>query len=280
VDYIESIEKALDYIEFCLTEDITLEAIARESCFSPFHFHRLFHGMVGLSVMDYVRKRRLANAAVELIRTHQRIGDIAMEYNFCSLEHFSRVFKKNYGVTPGEYRFHNIDLNLFPKADLLQRTFPEVISLEPRFVHRESFLIGGLVTQGNIENIVLRAMSLWKVFNSKLGEITNPIQLQFAYGIALDNGSGFWSYMAGVEIENLENLPSDFVGKKIPASKYAVFPYQGPIVRIQEAYDAIYGRWLPSTDYQLGDYEFEYYNCNVDKDDSDNSRFDIYIAVK
>lgn len=98
------IQKSIDYIEKHLNEKIKLGEIAKQSHFSEFHFHRLFHKAVGTSVMEYVRKKRLSEAAIELAVTHGKITDIAFKYQFSSEESFSRAFKKVYGASPRDYR--------------------------------------------------------------------------------------------------------------------------------------------------------------------------------
>jgi len=98
------IKKSIEYIEKNLSEEIKLNEIAKQSYFSEYHFHRLFHKTVGAPVMDYVRKRRLFEASKELVETEEKITDIALKYQFSSEESFSRAFKKLYGLSPREYR--------------------------------------------------------------------------------------------------------------------------------------------------------------------------------
>lgn len=98
------IQKSIDYIEKHLCDPIKLSELAKQSHFSEFHFHRLFHKVVGTSVMEYVRKRRLSEAAVELSETDEKITGIAFKYQFSSEESFSRAFKKLYSVSPRDYR--------------------------------------------------------------------------------------------------------------------------------------------------------------------------------
>lgn len=104
MEHKKHIQSAIDYIENNLCKTITLDEIAQKSYFSEFHFHRLFRKIVGTSVMDYVRRRRLCEAAKELVGTNVKITNIAFKYQFSSEEAFSRAFKKNYGSSPRDYR--------------------------------------------------------------------------------------------------------------------------------------------------------------------------------
>lgn len=104
MDYKLKIKNSIDYIEKHLCKSITLDEIARQSYFSEFHFHRLFRKAVGAPVMDYVRRRRLFEAARELFETDEKITDIAFKYQFTSEESFSRAFKRLYSISPRDYR--------------------------------------------------------------------------------------------------------------------------------------------------------------------------------
>lgn len=116
------IQKSIDYIEKHLCENIKLGVIAKQSHFSEFHFHRLFHKTVGSSVMEYIRTRRLSEAAGELIETNEKITNIAFKYQFSSEESFSRSFKKLYGKSPREYRNTLREISSIKKSNTILRT--------------------------------------------------------------------------------------------------------------------------------------------------------------
>lgn len=98
------IKQTIMYIEEHLHEPLTLEYIAWQSSFSKFHFHRIFQSSVGMTITEYIRMRRLANASVALLYSNERILDIALYYQFESQESFTRAFKKIYKLPPGQYR--------------------------------------------------------------------------------------------------------------------------------------------------------------------------------
>src|SRR5690625_1202158 len=98
------IEKIILYVEENLHKPLTLENIASQSYFSKYHFHRIFKSSIGMTVMEYVRLRRLANASSALLYTSERIIDIALYYQFESQESFTRAFKEIYKLPPGKYR--------------------------------------------------------------------------------------------------------------------------------------------------------------------------------
>jgi AraC family transcriptional regulator len=100
LDYIDRVALALDYIEAHLDQDISLEEIARSAHSSLFWFHRIFTALLGDSLGEYVRKRRLNRAAEDLVYIQNRIIDIALNYGFSSHEAFTRSFVKYFGITP------------------------------------------------------------------------------------------------------------------------------------------------------------------------------------
>ena len=108
MDHIKRIQRAIDFIEANLKEELSAESIAQAACFSMGHFQRVFSSIVGDSVKEHVRKRRMASALIELGSTDRRILDIAVDHHFESQESFTRAFKVHFGKTPGECRKEGI----------------------------------------------------------------------------------------------------------------------------------------------------------------------------
>lgn len=104
MNHYPSIQQAIRYIEDHLEEELPLDEVAAAAGFSMFHFHRLFQQHTGITAADYIRARRLADAASQLLYTEERLLDIALSCRFDSQEAFTRAFKKNYGLPPGRYR--------------------------------------------------------------------------------------------------------------------------------------------------------------------------------
>lgn len=104
MEWIEGIQRAIDYIEAHLTETIDYEAVAKEAYSSTFHFQRVFSILCGFTLGDYVRMRRLSLAASDLVHTDKKIINLALKYGYDSSESFTRAFSRFHGITPTEAR--------------------------------------------------------------------------------------------------------------------------------------------------------------------------------
>ncbi len=147
MDYIDRVALALEYIETHLDEDISLDEIANSAHSSLFWFHRIFAALLGDSLGEYLRKRRLNCAAEDLVHTKTRIIDIAVKYGFSSHEAFSRSFLRYFGITPSQYR----------KSGLAAlRRMPVTAEL----LRSERKLTGGIMSTEKIINHSIRIIEL------------------------------------------------------------------------------------------------------------------------
>jgi AraC-like DNA-binding protein len=112
MNYDKCIKKSIEYIENNLNKKIELQEIANKAFLSKYHFHRIFHATIGESVAEYVRRRRLIEAANELLNTENKIIDIALNYQFSTQESFTKAFKKFYGIPPKEFRKNRANVTL------------------------------------------------------------------------------------------------------------------------------------------------------------------------
>ena len=104
MNWISSLQKAIDYVEEHITEKIDYEKVAKEACSSAFHFQRIFGIMCGITLGDYIRMRRLTLAAQEIMNTDKKITDIAQECGFGGDSYFCKVFAEHELVSPSQYR--------------------------------------------------------------------------------------------------------------------------------------------------------------------------------
>ena len=118
MDYNEKIQTSIKYIENNLNEKILLEDLAKQTFLSKYHYHRVFHELVGETVMAYIRKRRLTEAAKELVESNIKIVDVALKYQFGSQEAFSRAFRRMFKASPREFRQAQVNIMQYKKVKL------------------------------------------------------------------------------------------------------------------------------------------------------------------
>ncbi|KHF39271.1 AraC family transcriptional regulator [Halalkalibacter okhensis] len=291
MDYSACIQRTLDYIEENLHEPISLVKLAEVACFSPFHYHRVFQAMVGESVMDYVRKRRLTLAAERLFYTEEKVINIAIDVGFQSHESFTRAFKKSYGASPMKYRnATRISGPLRGKAYLNTNLSQGGIRLEPKILIKPAFHVIGyeLITKNKDGQNNIDIPEFWQQYiQNKLGAtIPNPIRKNEELGICTEffPESGEFVYVIGMEVEKGTQAPEGMVYKSFPELEYAVFTTppsteKAFVSSIQSTWNYIFTTWFPQSGYEHhGSIEFELYDERCYG--SENKEIDIYIPVK
>jgi AraC family transcriptional regulator len=127
MDYQIRINRVFEYIEKNLDAELSLTTIADIAFFSPFHFHRIFKAITGETVNEYITRRRVEKAALELLHKNIPVSDVFLKYGFADNSSFTRTFKKFYGVSPTEFRKQNP--NRFSKIRQLDskngQTYPD-----------------------------------------------------------------------------------------------------------------------------------------------------------
>lgn len=96
--------RIIEYINAHYAEPITLQTLADQFFISKFYLSRTFSSQTGLSVTDFINRKRLGEASILLKKTQTKIAKIALTCGFSNLSHFSQMFKKIYRVAPREYR--------------------------------------------------------------------------------------------------------------------------------------------------------------------------------
>ena len=115
MDWLDRFNAAIDYIENNLDNKIEYSSVARAACCSEFHFSRMFSSLTGISLSEYIRRRRLTKAAFDIQTSNEKIIDIALKYGYDSSDAFTRAFKKLHGVTPNAVIENSVQLKAFPR---------------------------------------------------------------------------------------------------------------------------------------------------------------------
>ena len=118
MDWITGMQKAIDYIEENLTEEIDYEKVAAESFSSSYHFQRVFSILCGYTLGEYIRLRRLSLAGAELANGKDKVIDIALKYGYDSPDSFAKAFQKFHGITPSQARADGSMLKSFSRLSI------------------------------------------------------------------------------------------------------------------------------------------------------------------
>ena len=257
MDWVRTINNAIEYMENHLTDDITLADIARNVHLSAFHFQRAFSLLTEMSPAEYLRKRRLSQAGADLTGGDEKVIDVAMKYGYDSPESFTKAFTRFHGVSPMQVR----------KGSPVQ--------FMNRFTVRIS-IDGGCIMEYRIEK--WEAMDLLvhaKEFHAETSEAEIPGFWDEYYaneeyrkipgylGVCAQEktDSDEFRYGIGCRASDVEGVPEGFEIIHLPEYTWAVFECVGPMPRaIQDMWGQIYREWLPVSDYELiPDYDIENY---------------------
>lgn len=246
--------RGVDYIERRIAEPISLSDVAAQAALSDHHFHRLFRSRYGIPVMDYVRRRRLAQAAERLVRSGDPILVIALDAGFESQAAFTRAFRRVFHATPAVFRARGRDVPWLSASALSEETLstlPELRDGAPRRVAVEAFKVAGLSATFT-GDARAEIPALWGRLAGLLGP--DAFLRGARFGISLAPFAairGSFEYIAAVEHSG--DVPSEpgFVVTTIPAGSYLAFAFAGALARLPAAIDYLFGVWMPSSGHAL-----------------------------
>jgi AraC family transcriptional regulator len=285
MNYLDDIYKILSYIEANLDKDIYLDDIIELTKLSKFHFIRIFKALTGVTLNEYIRRRKLSKAACELVETRKSIIDIAIFYGYGSQEAFTRAFKDMYGLTPKAYRvnkmhFANLDQVAFNEEILKKKIIDDEIN--PIFIKKGIMTIVGMQYRGRNENKEIP--KLWSRFVPRVTEIKNVLNGSISYGYETytedSKESGEFTYIAGIEVACRDIVPQGMVTIEIPANQYAVFPISAIIEDVPQTIKRIYSKLLFELKLEPCDtYDFELFDETFTPNDY-ASKYYLYIPIK
>ncbi len=292
MNYRKEIEKCIEFIEDHIKEDITIEEIANQSGYSLYHFCRVFSLCKGISVMEYIRGRRLALAATELFKG-RIILDIAFDYGFETPSGFAKAFRKAYGYSPTQYMMR------MPQYADTKTTFEiGAYIMKPVMVKRPAFKVAGYGIKTNITGVTYTKdiASYWsnyegKNLESKMYKILNPAE-HGEVGLCVPlSEDGNVIYLLGVIVDDFSKVEEDMLTVEVPEAEYAVFttvPVDTSNDKKQIEFAEIIARtwkyifedWFKGSEYiyDKSKIDFEFYDerCHHRKD----TVMDIYIPIR
>ena len=288
MDSLSYLNKAMEYIEEHLTEDIDFSEISKIACCSEYHFKRMFSFLSGIGLSEYIRRRRLTLAALDLRDESLRIIDIAVKYGYDSDDSFSRAFRAMHGVLPSEVRKSNIQLKAYPRMTF-QLSINGGCEMKYRIVEKGPFKIVGfkkrvpIIFNGVNPEIAKMAELLTPEIIDKLKALSNVeptgiinASANFSEGRMEEKGE--LDHYIGAATTSDETAEFDVLN--VEAGTWAVFEAVGPFPEtLQNVWGRIYSEWFPSSGYEAVPGPEILWNESQDTKEP-NYRSEIWIPVR
>ncbi len=261
MEWFDKVNAALDYIELHLTEEIDNVQLAAIVCCSPYHFTRMFSFISGITLSEYVRRRRITQATFELQNSEVKIVDLAMKYGYHSPTAFNRAFQSVQGMTPTEARCKGIPLLSYPKMSLLL-SIKGGESLRYRIEDKSEFTILGCkvkmkTVNGNedFEHIT----RMWAELSQDYVDhilAHNDGMIEGLIGASTNNDGERYDYYIGTTAK-IHDGSSDIKADDIlivPKATWAIFQVLGPLPEAMiEVWKRIFTEWFPTSNYESAD---------------------------
>ncbi len=278
MEWIERLNEAIGYMEEHLLDGIDYEQLGRIACCSSYHFQRMFTYMAGVPLSEYIRRRKMSLAAVDLQGKDMKIIDVAGKYGYSSPTAFNRAFQSVHGIAPSAVRNEGVPVKSFP-AITFKITVKGVEEMNYRIEKKEAFRIVGVSVP-----LYLEIEKNFTVIPPKWQEISMDGTLQRligmmdaqpmgVLGVSVCNDREPWRYYISVATSQAADGLEEYT---IPAATWAVFPGEGTNESIQELERRIVTEWLPTSGYEYGDAADVEVYLNPDPQ---NAKYEVWIPV-
>lgn len=258
MDIFQNLSQVIDYIEGHLDTEISMKKISSLALCSEYHFRRMFPYITGISLSEYVRKRRLSAAALELSMSDVSIADIAVKYGYDSRISFSRAFKSFHNITPSQARKNGMILELYPRL-VFHYISNGGLSMKYRVEDLQGFKLFGVprVIKSTEDKHQILPLYAKEVMTNGSHNQTNDIlgrnHGSSLHGIHYHKSDDTSMYMFGWEYDENYQLKDNMSILDVTPSKWAVF--QGPIQcedqdLFHDTWRRIYSEWFPNSNYQ------------------------------
>ena len=294
MDFMKRMSEVINYIEEHIVEDFDFNELEKIVCCNAYQFGRIFSYMVGISLTEYIRNRRLSLAALELQDGKDgniKVIDTALKYGYSSPESFARAFREMHGVSPREARAKGVTLRMYPCIDF-QIIIKGVINMNYRI---EEVKKGEIKCVGRIYHLAKGDDgwgNAWEKYldikDENLGRTPNEVIRDkyklyraplWQIGIGQNFEDGSTDISIGAEVKAGEQYP-EFDLFEIPAGTWAKFSGKGKVhAGLGALMTKIFSEWLPSSGYEQSmQYTIEIYPPGNSQ--SDDYAFEIWIPVK
>ena len=252
MDSYNDLNRLIEEIENNLKNEIDYQQLAKILGTSTYTMQRIFTFLTGITITEYIRKRRLSKAAEELRKTNHKIIDIAIQYHYDSPVSFSNAFKKMYGESPANFRKRKTRITIYPKLEF-HSAIKSMEALSYGIEEKEEQIYYGKATKIISET---DKKSIQALYAEARRDGTIDFLKKHHEGNALYYGIYEDIYRNG-ECQKIGKYylvgkvpKKDFVKVNIPKAKWACFMVQNHKQKdILKVYQNIYFNWLPNSEY-------------------------------
>lgn len=278
MEWISGMNAAVNYLEEHILEEPNLERLGRLAGCSAHHFQRIFTYLGGITLTEYLRRRRMSLAAVDLKNGSDKIIKIAAKYGYDSPTAFNRAFQAVHGISPTQAREESANVKAFPLL-MFQMTVKGTTAMNYRIEKRGVIRVLGkkIALKPTLEENFEITPAFWQQ-SAKDGTIEALVammdtDLMGLMGVSTCNACDEWEYYIAVATTKESNTFKEFI---IPASTWAVFYQEGELMKEQELETRIITEWLPASGYEYANApEIElYFNA-----DPENARYEIWLPI-
>jgi len=257
MNWIEGFGKVIKYIEENLDSSLDYEHMAGILGYSTYHFQRLFMMLSGLPLSEYIRNRRLSEAAIELQAGQNKVIDVAFKYGYSSPTSFNRAFKVLHGVTPSEVCKKEVMIKAFPPLSFdLKVKGAETINY--RIAQMDAFRVVGKCCITTAENgqCYRDIPAFWEklIQSGGPGSILSLIDAQPTglLGISDYNPEKSSTFNYFIAVSSSRPAPEGMEEFNVPAASWAIFPHQkSEPTTIQAFQQRILMEWLPTSGFEF-----------------------------
>lgn len=250
MEWIDNLNQAMNYLEEHLAEKLDYEELADIANCPSYHFQRMFYYMTDITLSEYIRRRRMSLAAVELKEEQEKVIDVALKYGYSSPTAFNRAFRSVHGMSPSEAKKGDIPIKSYPKL-YFSLSVHGMEELNFRIERKMPFRIIGksCPLSRKLEENFARIPHEWDaaVENGTLAELLalsdrEPFGL---LGVCVHNEEE-WKYFIAVSSDAASDSYEEY---RIPDATWAVFSGRGTNRSLQELERRVIAEWLPASGY-------------------------------
>jgi AraC family transcriptional regulator len=299
MDYFSNIQKCVDYVDKHLDQELQIDEVIQQAHMSKFHFHRLFKAIVGITIHEYIKRRKLNEAAEHLYHTNDNVLMTAILYGFHSQEVFTRNFKKLFGYPPAQFKRLNPSnwranktnkINVDALRMDIKAFNGKVVSQEKIEYIRKLTLVGiERMTTNDEGSTVIEAMQNFICEAERIPHKVNETIYRLCYDIDQSEENQekpLYRELIAVAVTEVTQIPDGMTIKCIEAAKVITYLHKGKLFtkeqnKIIDTYQFLYRYRIPYAKYELtSELLLERYEADFKGPYHDDSILDISFSIK